>query len=353
MTTDAQRSRCRERLLALAGASAALDELRLEAVQLLKATVGFDRWCWAIGDPDSLLAGGDLAEADLWPVMPRMFVLEQQDEVTATHVLARRAWPVASLSAATGGDLARSPCWDECLRTHGIGDQATVVLRDPQGSWGYLKAWRNSDDRPFAAEDLQLLADVAPRLGSALRRRAISPAIPAPWRAAEHERAGVLILGRDMRGRSATPAALAWTALLPGATVARNRGYWPQAIYAVAARAAVTASPDVAGLGARLRVRTLDGRWCVIEAAPLHGSEGNPIAVTVRAATREEVLGLACRAKALTARETEVVQLVLAGLGTRAITDRLCISVNTLQDHLKSIFAKFGVRTRRELLTRF
>jgi DNA-binding CsgD family transcriptional regulator len=164
----------------------------------------------------------------------------------------------------------------------------------------------------------------------------------------------VLILGRDMHGCSATPAALAWTALLPGATVARSRGYWPQAIYAVAARAAVTASPDVAGLGARLRVRTLDGRWCMIEAAPLVGSGGHSIAVTVRAATREEVLGLACRAQALTARETEVVHLVLAGLGTRAITDRLCISVNTLQDHLKSIFAKLGVRTRRELLaTRF
>jgi hypothetical protein len=113
-----------------------LAELRLEVVELLKRTIGFDRWCWSVGDPDSLLAGGDLAEADLWPVMPRLFALEQWDEVNAVHVLARHRRPVGSLSEATAGDLARSRCWDECLRSHGVGDQATVVLRDAYGSWG-------------------------------------------------------------------------------------------------------------------------------------------------------------------------------------------------------------------------
>ena len=96
-----RRSRCRERVLAVAGSSAGSIELRLEAVNLLKQTVGFDRWCWSVGDPDSLIAGGDLAEADLWPVMPRMFALEQWDEVNAPHVLARHARPVGSLSSAS------------------------------------------------------------------------------------------------------------------------------------------------------------------------------------------------------------------------------------------------------------
>jgi DNA-binding CsgD family transcriptional regulator len=70
-----------------------------------------------------------------------------------------------------------------------------------------------------------------------------------------------------------------------------------------------------------------------------------------RAATREEVVRLVCRAHALTPRESEIIALVLAGLRTRTIAERLCISVNTLQDHLKAIFDKVGVRSRHELTT--
>jgi len=286
----------------------------------------------------------------MWPVMPRMFALEQWDEVNAARVLARRQRPVASLGEVTQGDLAHSRCWDECLRPHGVGDQAMVVLRDAHGSWGYVKAWRNRADPPFAAEDLQLLEDVAPHLGSALRRRATGPAVLEQVKVAPDRPAGVLILDADLRCRSATSSAQAWLAALPGAGMAHRRGYLPQTIYAVAARASAAACPSVAGLPARLRARTVDGRWVVIEAATLEGAEADRIAVTLRAATSDDVLGLVCRAHVLTARESQVLQLVVAGLPTRAIADRLCISSHTLQDHLKAIFDKVGVRSRRELM---
>ena len=101
---------------------------------------------------------------------------------------------------------------------------------------------------------------------------------------------------------------------------------------------------------ARIRVRAGDGGWAVVEATRVEGGS-SAIAVTFRSAAPEEVLALLARAHGLSARERELVALLVEGLDTREIADRLFISRYTVQDRLKSVFEKVGVRSRRELVS--
>jgi DNA-binding CsgD family transcriptional regulator len=345
---ERERSRCRERLQRLSESSLDGEAIRREAIAELQRVIGFDRWCWPLADPDSLLPLSGLAEHDFGPQLARVLELEfSGKDVGAKHVLARSAVPVSSLSAETAGDLARSPRWDEVLRPVGIGDVAAVACRDPLGCWGWIETYRDSSDASFDPDDLQLLAEIGPSLGSALRRTCIAPPDGGP---SKPKLPGVIVLGADLRIVSWTDAARSWIETLPVAALCAAWGMLPAVVYPVATLAR---SPGSLA-DAHALERTIDGRWLMIQASPLKGDgdEGS-IAVTVRAATPSEIFDVLCRVYALTRRERDVVAALAAGLDTHAISKRLFITQHTIQDHLKSIFEKVGVHSRRELLATF
>ena len=347
MATERERGRCRERLERLGGSTLDCDSLRYEAVALLRRTIGFDRWCWPLADPDTLIPLSGVAEHDYGPGVPRVLELEYSgDDFAAMDVLARRVSPAGSLSSETGGDLARSPRWDQVLRQVGIGDEAVIACRDPLGCWGWLKAYRDGTERPFAGRDLDLLAGLAPGLGAALRR---SLARDRRSGAAPASTAGVIVLDSSMRPLSWTAAARVWVDLLPAAQVYAAFGMLPAMVYPVA-----TVARSRADAGAsRALERAVDGRWVMIEAASLEGRDNGEVAVTLRDATASETFDRLSRTYALTRRERQIVSAFADGLDTRAAADRLSISRHTVQDHLKSVFAKIGVNSRRELVATF
>ena len=250
------------------------------------------------------------------------------------------------MSAETRGDLSRSTRWDEAMRPVGIGDVATVACRDALGCWGWIEAYRDRSDRSFEDDDLELLASIAPSLGSALRRTMYGDG-PSATTAPPHG-PGVIVLDEALAPVSSTAAARSWLDTFPDAPMLAAFRMLPAVIYPAAA----TARSGTSGAGTHAIVQSVDRRWVMIEAAKLEGG-GGQIAVTLRAATAAERFGLLCRAYALSQRERQVVAALVAGLDTHAITQRLYISPYTVQDHLKSVFAKTGVRSRRELLARF
>ena len=58
------------------------------------------------------------------------------------------------------------------------------------------------------------------------------------------------------------------------------------------------------------------------------------------------------RIDGLTVREVEVLKLVVAGLMNRQIAERLGVSTRTVDAHLRSVYAKLGVKSR-SAATRF
>jgi len=192
-----------------------------------------------------------------------------------------------------------------------------------------------------------LLAAVAPHLAEAQRADQLAAALGAPK---DRSAPGLLVLSAsdDVLGTT-TQAEDLLEELGHGIRAGRRL---PETVHVVAAAARAAASGSHDGsIVSRVRLRTPSGRWLVIHGATLHASAGqDQIAITIEPAQTSDVASLLVRAYDFTARERQVVLLVLQGFATDEIADRLCVSPYTVQDHLKAIFDKAAVRGRRELV---
>jgi DNA-binding NarL/FixJ family response regulator len=114
----------------------------------------------------------------------------------------------------------------------------------------------------------------------------------------------------------------------------------------------VVVSPPTSGVGVR---RALDaGANGVVFASELKRT----LATTVRAvAIGQSVVPGKLRAgverPALSHREHQVLGLVRQGLTNAEIAERLFLAESTIKSHLASIFAKLGVRSRKEVAAAF
>jgi DNA-binding CsgD family transcriptional regulator len=323
----------------------------------LGEVIGFDAHVWLLTDPVTTVGTAPLAEVPCIGELPTLIKSKYATTVNRWTALAAQATPVGLLSQATGGDPARSRVWREVLSRFQIGDVASAVFADQHGCWGFLDLWRTNASGPFDAKDSGFLADLAAPLAAALRRcQAQTFASPA---AGQRRDAGpvVLTLDGDLRITGRTAASQAWLDVLlpPGP----GRFAIPASVYNVAAQL-LAAGEGIDDHPPFARTHLADGIWLTLRAAALGATEhadaarsaGAALVVTIEETSASDRLDLFARAFGCTARETELLALLAADSDTRAMARRMHLSEHTVQDHLKSIFAKTGARDRVSVLAR-
>jgi DNA-binding CsgD family transcriptional regulator len=98
------------------------------------------------------------------------------------------------------------------------------------------------------------------------------------------------------------------------------------------------------------RLPSKRGGWINVQASRLRGRSQEQIVVLLQSATTHDVSSIVLAAHGLTPAQHRVASLVLQGRSTAEIVNTLHISANTLQEHLRAVFDRFGVGSRRELV---
>lgn len=297
--------------------------------------------CWYTIDPDSLLItshySDDVSE------MPRAWLDHEYfaGDVNQLVDVARSARGVSTLHEATGGDPASSPRWHQNME-YGGDQELIAALRSRDGrTWGAVGLYRETGLPLFSDREMALMRETAAPLADGARRALTLGEAKEPEGI---DTPAIVILDREWGIESVTPTSATWIDELPGG--AWDRGLLPPAVLSVASRAFGTQTHAGA---ARTTLLTRTGIWATISAEPLVGGRTGYIAVVIERASPARIAPILMDAFGLTEREQDVTRLVLQGESTRAIGHTLYISPYTVQEHLKRVFDKTGVRNRREL----
>jgi DNA-binding CsgD family transcriptional regulator len=326
--------------------SAGLDgpELLWRTAERLRGAVPFGSYCVATLDPASnlithLFNGGSAGEdnhAEVYgEALQRMYFEEDLVRLAAMLRERRLAQP---LSEAAGGALDRTLRYREYLAPVGFGHELAGLFVDG-GAWGAGYLTRERGEPDFGGAEISLLARCA-------KGPPPGPGVP-----------GVIVLDRKGELLSYTPAAERLLSEVEDLRPGWEQDGVPVPITMAAGalkRALDPVSDADQNLVPRVRIRGRSGRWLTLHASltePMPGRRSETV-VVISPSEPEEVARLNVVSYGLTDREAEIVRLVARGLSTTEISGALYISEHTVNNHLRRIFEKAGVKSRRAMVQR-
>ncbi|MGW0025523.1 helix-turn-helix transcriptional regulator [Rhodococcus sp. NPDC003383] len=338
-TVGALRSSIRDAALATDSPS----DFGQAALSVIRRRIPFDRGMVGTVDPGTLMITSATMVDVTDPTGRAVEIVAELEYGTSPYAntysrLARKPEGVQTIRDAIDGDVRDALPYQQILEPLGMDDEVRLVFRGRDNRvWGGGTLMRGPGDR-FCDAELKALAEIAREIGEGLRLSLIRQ---APQVAAEvSDGPAVVIVGEDDEVESATPRALEFLDRMGGDSRIRM-------MPAVAAAVRFRNSGDAVVT----RMRTADGEWLVLRAGRLDGrGAAGRVVVTLEPAHPAQIVALVTDLYRLTAREAEVLGHVLACETRAEIGQRMFISPYTVQDHLKSIYAKLGVNSRQELV---
>jgi DNA-binding CsgD family transcriptional regulator len=313
---------------------------------LIDAIPHYQRPCWFTVDPASLLMTSHFQEG--LPEFPPEWVAQEYagDDVNRICDVARSSSGISTLHEATNGEPRSSPRWHANM-AYGGDQELIAALRTRSGQvWGSLGLYREPDRPLFDDTERAFIGSISPDLAAGARRALLVGEAADPE---GPDAPGLVVLAADWRPESFSPGVQRWLDDLPDG----QAGRLPPAVLAVAGRALRSADgPDDLAEVAVARVLTRSGTWIVLHGVPMVAGGLRRVAVIVEPAHPARITPLLMSAYGLTEREQELTRLVLQGFSTSEVAQRLVISAHTVQQHLKNVFDKTGVRSRRDLVTK-
>jgi DNA-binding CsgD family transcriptional regulator len=309
------------------------------AVRTLGRVVGHDGYCLFGVDPATGLRSVMFARNGL--SVPTEVLLHNE---TAEHDanryvdLVRSPVPAGVLSPVA---TPRSSRLHDILPSDGYTSELRLALTTPGRYWGALSLFRGGH-RPFDDADVAAAHELAPTLAQVLRRYQVGCPRPATPLA---ENTGVVVC-LDARDGLVGAEDHAMGALAPftndwaGGVVPEDM---MRCVHEVAAAARC-------GRPALARTRIANGQWLVATGTYVGGSDID-VVVHVGSGDVGTVLPAFADWCGLSARETDVLRLLVQGLAPKQVARRLGISVLTVGDHQRSLYRKAGVRGRDELVS--
>ncbi len=326
--------------------------LRVELLKRLETVIPFDYIYFSTTDPSTQLFTSAVLLDDTPTWILSLFLENEflQDDYNKFNYMLRNRQLVGILSEQTQHDLSRSQRYRDILVPMALGDEMRAIFVTDEACWGTLCLHRERAESEYTPAEADFLARLTPHIADGLRKALLldnAPVTKTP------DGPGVLVLAEDLSVVAMTSAAEYW--LMELAEIdSRDKHALPVAVRGVVAGLrAIERGLAVADFTPKVRLRTLSGYWLVLYASRLRSSGGQEqITVIFEPAQPTEIAPLIMQAYHLTKREGEVTQCVLRGWSTNEIAATLHISSNTVQDHLKAIFEKVDVRSRRELAAR-
>ncbi|PVG84513.1 LuxR family transcriptional regulator [Nocardioides gansuensis] len=317
--------------------------------EVLAPVIPFDAYCFHTIDPGTILFTGsvnrNVACSGSWLAHHEYFI----EDVNKWSFLARSGRIAGATSIDSHGELSRSTR-HRSHENYGFGDELRVSLVVDGLYWGAAAFLRGADEPWFTDTDVRALTALASPIAAGLRRSLLAqPIAPHTGRPVEHG-PGVVVFDEHGQPESISTAAERWIEELveepPPSTPSDSK-----TVQAVAARArAIAPGNDPLELAARARVRTRSGTWLLLYGTRLSGDSDGRTAVIIHPATPQDVAPVIALSYGLTERECQVAMQCVQGRVTKEIARALSLSPYTVQDHLKSIFDKTGVRSRGELV---